>query len=180
MLRTLRPVLLLVAAIWAVEMANQLLGHRLNPLLGLKPREPEGLVGIAAMPFLHAGVEHAFANTLPLVFLGALGALVAPRRFRAATVAIIVASGLAVWLLGRPNSIHIGASGLIFGWFGFLLALGFVERSGRAIAGALLVIAVYGGMIWGVLPRVGTTSWEAHLFGALAGAATAWLGGRSG
>jgi membrane associated rhomboid family serine protease len=105
----------------------------------------------------------------------------APRRFVAASLAIIVISGLAVWLLGRPGSIHIGASGLVFGWFGFLLTLGFAERSLRAILGSVLVISLYSGMIWGALPRFGTTtSWEAHLFGALTGASVAWYGRRRG
>jgi membrane associated rhomboid family serine protease len=109
--------------------------------------------------------------------LGTIGMAVAPRRFLAASVMIVLASGLAVWLLGRPGSVHIGASGLVFGWFGFLLALGFAEQRPRAILGSLLVMTIYGGMIWGALPRLGsTTSWEAHLFGGIAGAAVAWYG----
>ncbi len=175
--RTFRPVLILIGAIWAVEIVNQLLGYRLNLWLGLRPRDWVGLVGVPAMPFLHGSVAHAAANTLPLLVLGVIGMSVAPRRFVGASVAIVIVSGLAVWLLGRPHSIHIGASGLVFGWFGFLLALGFAERSPRAIVGALLVMALYGGMIWGALPRLGTaTSWEAHLFGALVGAGVALCG----
>ncbi len=175
--RTIRPVLALVAAIWTVEVVNQLLGHRLNLWLGLRPHDAGGLIGVAAMPFLHGGFGHAAANTLPLLVLGVIGMAVAPRRFLAASIAIVLVSGLAVWLLGRPGSIHIGASGLVFGWFGFLLTLGFAERSPRAIFGSLLVMALYGGMIWGALPRLGTAiSWEAHLFGALAGAGVALYG----
>jgi membrane associated rhomboid family serine protease len=176
LLRTLRPVLLLLAAIWAVQLVNAGTGYRLVPLLGLEPRDPEGLVGVPFMPLLHMSFDHAAANTLPLAFLGALGVLVAPRRFTAATVAIVILSGLAVWLLARPNSIHVGASGLVFGWFGYLLALGFLERSLRAILGLIIVIAVYGGMIWGLLPQRGVpTSFEAHLFGTLSGIGVAWL-----
>ena len=177
LLRTVGPVLALVAAIWAVELANQLLGHRLNLWLGLEPRDAGGLVGVPAMPFLHGGFGHAAANTLPLLVLGTIGTAVAPRRFIAASIAIVLVSGMAVWLLGRANSIHIGASGLVFGWFGFLLALGFAEQRPRAILGSFLVMTIYGGMIWGALPRFGTTtSWEAHLFGALTGAAVARYG----
>lgn len=176
-LRTVRPVLALVAAVWAVELVNQAVGHRLNLWLGLEPRDLGGLVGVPAMPFLHHGVGHAAANTVPLLVLGLIGTAVAPRRFIAASLAIILISGLAVWLLGRPNSIHIGASGLVFGWFGFLVALGFAEGRPRAILGSVVVMTLYGGMIWGVLPRFGTaTSWEAHLFGGAAGAAVAWYG----
>ena len=179
LLRTVRPVLgpvlALIAAIWAVELVNQALGHRLNLWLGLEPRDIGGLVGVPAMPFLHGGVGHALANTMPLLILGTIGMAVAPRRFVAASVAIVLISGLAIWLLGRPGSIHIGASGLVFGWFGFLLALGFAEGRPRAILGSILVMTLYGGMIWGAMPRFGTnTSWEAHLFGAAAGAAVAW------
>ncbi len=173
-LRSLRPVLVLVGLLWAIEVANAALGHRPDLWLGLEPRTVHGLVGIPLMPLLHSGFSHLAANTLPVIFLGGLGMVVAPRRFPAATVAIVLGSGLAVWLLGRPHSVHVGASGLIFGWFGYLLALGFLERSARAIAGSVLVIAVYGGMVWGLLPQRGLpVSWEAHVFGALAGVAVA-------
>lgn len=175
--RPVRPLLALIAAVWAVELVNQAIGHRLNLWLGLEPRELGGLVGVPAMPFLHGGVGHAAANTVPLLVLGAIGMAVAPRRFIAASFAIVLISGLAVWLLGRPNSIHVGASGLVFGWFGFLVTLGFAEGRPRAILGSLVVMTLYGGMIWGAVPRFGSmASWEAHLFGAASGAAVAWYG----
>jgi membrane associated rhomboid family serine protease len=177
LLRTVRPVLMLIAALWAVELVNQVLGHRLNLWLGLEPRDLGGLVGVPAMPFLLGGFGHLLANTIPLLVLGTIGMAVAPRRFIAASIAVVLISGLAVWLLGRPGSIHVGASGLLFGWFGFLVALGFAEGRPRAVLGALTVIAIYGGMIWGALPRFGSTvSWEAHLFGAASGAVAAWSG----
>ncbi|HET7410028.1 MAG TPA: rhomboid family intramembrane serine protease [Paracoccaceae bacterium] len=178
--RSFRPVLALLVAVWAVELVNWALGHRLVPWLGLEPRSLPGLIGVPLMPFLHTSLDHAAANTVPLAILGGLGMLVAPRRFPTATVAIVLISGLAVWVLARPHSIHVGASGLIFGWFGYLLALGFLERSFRAIAGSVIVIAVYGGLVWGMLPRFGAAiSWEAHVFGALTGIGVAWLlGGR--
>lgn len=176
LLRTMRPILLLVLAVWAVELLNAALDHRPNLRLGLEPRSLGGLIGVPLMPLLHSSFDHLVANTLPLLVLGALGLIVAPRRFVVATLAIVLASGMAVWLMGRPNSIHVGASGLIFGWFGYLLALGFLERSPRAIAGSVIVIAFYGGMIWGLLPQRGVpTSWEAHVFGALTGLAIASL-----
>ncbi|MEM1300023.1 MAG: rhomboid family intramembrane serine protease [Pseudomonadota bacterium] len=170
----IRPILVLVAVIWAVEMVNLLLGYRLNQWFGLLPRSVPGLIGVPAMPFLHGGVGHAAANTLPLLVLGGIGIAVAPRRFWLASAVIVVVSGLAVWLLARP-AIVVGASGLIFGWFGFVVSLAILERSFRALAGAVAVILLYGGFIWGVLPTQGSNvSWEAHLFGALAGAAAAW------
>lgn len=175
LLTSLRPVLLLIIVLWAIELLNAALGHSVNLWLGLEPRTLHGLVGVPLMPLLHSSYDHLAANTLPLLFLGGLGLVVAPRRFRSATVAIVLVSGLAVWLMGRPQSIHVGSSGLIFGWFAYLLALGFLERSARAIAGSVLVIAVYGGMVWGMLPQRGLPiSWEAHAFGALAGVVVAY------
>lgn len=171
----LRPLIYLIIAIWVVEGLNQLLGHSLNQRFGLMPRSTGGLPGIATMPFLHGGVAHAMANTVPLVILGITALLVAPQRFWLATTLIVLTTGLAVWLVARPGTVHVGASGLVFGWFGFVIALGLIERSLRAIAGAALVFVLYGSMVWGVLPSDGVKiSWEAHLFGALAGALIAW------
>ncbi|MFK7943252.1 MAG: rhomboid family intramembrane serine protease [Paracoccaceae bacterium] len=171
--QAMRPILLLIAAIWIVEGVNQLLGHRLNQWFGLLPRSIPGLVGVPTMPLLHGGFGHAAANTLPLLILGSIGLAVAPKRFWGATALIILVSGLAVWVLARP-AIVVGASGLIFGWFGFVLMLAITERSMRALAGAVVVIVIYGGMVWGVFPtQTGNISWEAHLFGALAGALVA-------
>lgn len=174
-LRSIRPLVALIAVIWAIEVLNQILGHQLNQWFGLLPRSFSGLIGVPAMPFLHGGVSHAAANTLPLLVLGGIGLAVAPRRFWLASVAIVVISGLAVWVLARP-AIVVGASGLIFGWFGFVLSLAVMERSLRALAGAIAVVVLYGGLIWGVLPSAAVQiSWEAHLFGALAGGVVAFL-----
>ena len=178
-LKTIRPILILIIAIWVIEIVNLVLGHRLNLWFGLEPRSLSGLIGVPAMPFLHGGIEHAAANTIPLIVLGGIGVAVAPRRFWRASIAIVLISGLAVWILARPG-IVVGASGLIFGWFGFLIALGAIERSPRALIGAVLVIVFYGGMIWGLFPKSGVRiSWEAHLFGAAAGALIVYLGSRA-
>lgn len=175
-IRSFRPLLVLLAAIWAVELLNLVLGYRLNSWLGMRPRTPEGLLGVPLMPFLHGSVDHALANTIPLAVLGVLAVIIVPRRFTSAVVAIVLASGFALWMFARPNTIHVGASGLIFGLAGYLAALGFIERSVRAIIGSVIVIAAYGGMIWGVIPRSGLPiSWGAHLFGAVAGVVVAYL-----
>ena len=164
----LRPILFLLVGIWMIELVNWLLGH------GLTPRSAAGLVGVPLMPFLHGSFGHLAANSVPLAVLGTVGLLIAPRRFVLATAIIIVTSGLAVWLFAR-DGIVVGASGLIFGWFGFLVTMGVLERSARAIIGAVIAVIFYGGLFWGVVPQQANVSWEAHLFGALAGGATAWL-----
>lgn len=174
-LRALRPICVFILVIWVIEIVNLLMGHRLNLMFGLQPRAVSGLVGIPLMPFLHGGIGHLAANTLPLGILGVIGLMVAPHRFWQASLLIVLVSGLAVWVFARSGTV-VGASGLIFGWFGFLVTLGIIERSTRAIIGAALVIIFYGGMIWGVLPQGNVkVSWEAHLFGAIAGALIARL-----
>ena len=173
--QAVRPICIFIIALWLIEVANLLMGHSLNNSLGLKPRSISGLIGIPLMPLLHGGIGHLAANTLPLGILGIIGLVVAPQRFWQATLLIILLSGLAVWLLARGGTV-VGASGLIFGWFGFLLGLGTIERSARALIGAAIVVIIYGGMIWGALPQENVRiSWEAHLFGAVAGAAVAWF-----
>lgn len=169
----LRPLIVLLALLWAVQFVNWLIGQGLNPVLGLAPRRISGLVGVPFMPLLHGSWGHLIANSAPLAVLGAVGLLLSPQRFVTASFVIVVASGLAVWVFAR-GGIVVGASGLIFGWFGYLVAAGILERNLREILGAAIAIVFYGGMVWGLLPQRDGVSWEAHLFGALAGAATAW------
>ena len=140
----------------------------------LAAAQVSGLDGIVFMPLLHGSLAHAAANTIPVVVLGGLVAATAHRVAFVASALIVVLGGLGVWLFGS-RAIHIGASGLIFGWFGFLLARGILERRPIPLLIALAVFAVYGTMLWGVLPGQPGVSWEAHLFGALAGLATARL-----
>lgn len=165
--------LALVALIWAVQVVNVLTGYALNGWLGLVPRSLAGLDGVLFMPLLHGSLAHAAANTVPLAVLGALMVVTARRVLWPATGVIVVLGGFGVWLFGSP-ALHVGASGLIFGWFGFLVVRGFVSRQLVPLLVAIGVAAVYGAMIWGVLPGRAGVSWEAHLFGALAGAAAAW------
>ena len=156
-----------VALIWTVELVNTLFGHRLTAL-GLNPRTLAGLPGILFVPFLHNGIGHALANTIPFVILGSLVLLRGARTFVELSLFILVVGGVAVWLVGRP-AVHVGASGLVMGYFGFLLARGWYERTVLAIAIAAVVLLLYGGALWGLLPLVPGMSWEMHLFGFLAG-----------
>ncbi len=172
LLRRLAVLAGFVALLWAIQVLNWALGYRLNTAFGLIPRQFGGLDGIAGMPLLHGSFAHLLANTPALVVMGALLAATATRALVAVNGIILLLGGGLVWLLGSP-AIHVGASGLIFGWFGFLVARGIVDRSVVTLAVALGVGLFYGSILWGVLPGQPGISWEAHLFGALAGAAAA-------
>ena len=162
-----------LAVIWAVEILNGLLGHRLNTW-GIQPRSELGLIGIPLSPFLHGGYNHVLSNTIPFLVLGGLVALRGIQKLVGVSLFIIVAGGGAVWLLGR-TAIHVGASGLVFGYFGYLVAAGWYDRKLGSILAAIAVIFLYGGLVFGVLPTQSFVSWEAHLFGLMAGVIAARL-----
>lgn len=164
----------LIAAIWLVQGLNLISGYALNGWLGLDPRDLTGLIGIPAMPFLHGSVSHAVSNTVPLIVLGSLLSVVTRGQVMPVNLVIVLLGGALVWLLAR-DAIHVGASGLLFGWFGFLLTRGVLDRSLLASGIAMFVAVFYGAMIWGVLPRDPSVSWESHLLGAIAGIAAAVL-----
>lgn len=130
--------------------------------------------GIVAMPLLHGSFAHLVANTPPLLVMGGLLMATATRSSLAVNMMIIAFGGGLVWILGRP-AIHVGASGLIFGWLGFLIARGLVDRSPVTQGAAVAIGMLYGSLLWSVLPGQPGVSWKAHLFGALAGIAAALL-----
>lgn len=171
--KTFGPVLILLAAIWAVEAVNLVLGHGLTTW-GILPRSINGLIGIPLAPFIHAGIWHAVSNTIPIIILGGLTLASGKKRFWITTVAIILLSGALVWLFAR-SSYHVGASGLVFGYFGALLARAAIERSITSIAIAVITITIYGGLLWGILPLRTHISFEGHFFGLVAGIACVWL-----
>ncbi len=163
-----------LGVIWAVEAVNLISGYVLNGWLGLRPRSLGGLDGVLFMPFLHGSLAHAAANTVPLAIFGGLLAVTARRLVLAATALIVALGGLGVWLFGAA-AIHVGASGLIFGWFGFLVARGLVEKRPIPLLVAVGVAVLYGAMIWGVLPGQPGVSWESHLLGGAAGVFSAYV-----
>jgi membrane associated rhomboid family serine protease len=168
-----------VLLLWLIEGADWLLwGYRFDQW-GIRPRQLEGLWGVLLAPFLHAGFGHLMANTVPLLVLGWLVLVQGLRPFLIVTITVMLVSGLGTWLVAPAHTLHIGASGLIFGYFGFLLLRGYFERSGPAIFLSILVVILYGGLIWGVLPQGPGISWQGHLFGFVGGGLAAyWL--RSG
>ena len=164
-----------VAFLYAVEFVNTLMLHSLNRVFGLRPRTPEGLVDILTFPLLHASLAHLFSNTLPLIIFGFLVFLSGLRVFLTAMAASWLGSGLTVWLIGGHN-ITVGASGLVFGLFAFLLARGFLNRHWGQILLSVVLFLAYGGILFGVLPTVaGYVSWQAHLGGAAGGVVAALL-----
>jgi membrane associated rhomboid family serine protease len=175
MARGIVVLMALVAFTWVLELADFIVPGRWLDSHGIVPRTFSGLEGIVFAPFLHAGFAHLLANTVPFLMLGFLVMLRGLGTFVGVTLLVMVLGGLAVWLLGPSNTNHIGASGLIFGYLGYLLARGYFERSLGSLAIALLVGVMYGGALWGVLPGQIGISWQGHLFGFLAGVATAGL-----
>jgi membrane associated rhomboid family serine protease len=166
--------LALLGIIWLVQLLNLITGYAFNGWFGLVPRSLGGLDGILFMPLLHGSLAHAAANTVPLALLGGLMAVTAQRVVLVASAIIVGVGGLGVWVFGK-TAVHIGASGLIFGWFGFLIARGIVEKRPVPLLIAVGVAVLYGTMLWGLLPGQPGVSWEAHVFGAAAGVVAAFL-----
>jgi len=169
----LRPLLTIVAIMWLVEAADRLLFGGALDRLGIVPRQLVGLRGVFFAPWLHGSFAHLAANTVPFLVLGFLVLVRHRRQFASVSVIIALVSGLGTWLVAPAQTIHIGASGLIFGYFAFLVVTAWYERSFAAVALAVLVIALYGSIVWGVLPVAAGISWQGHFFGLVGGALAA-------
>lgn len=164
-----------VALLWLLEVIDVATGHALDEY-GIVPRTPSELADILPAAFLHFGFAHVAANSVPLLVLGFLAALGGIRRFLAVCALIVVADGLGVWLISPAHTNTAGASGLIFGLFGFLLVSGFVERRPLGVLAGVLVAAVWGGSILaGLAPTQSGVSWQGHLIGLAAGVAAAFV-----
>ncbi len=172
-LRAATAVVGLVALLWAVEIVDASMGSALD-VHGISPRDPAELPDIVTAPFLHAGFEHLAANTMPMLVLGFLAALRGLGRFLAASAIVVVTSGLAVWLLAPPATVTVGASGLIFGYFSYVVLRGFLDGNAVDIAVGIVVALLYGSILWGVLPTQSDVSWQAHLFGLVGGVIASW------
>jgi membrane associated rhomboid family serine protease len=171
----LRPLLIVVgmlAAMWAVEIIDLIPGVDLDRW-GIQPRTWRGLVGIPLAPFLHANLPHLIANMIPFLVLGAIIAIGDAARFVEVTLTVALVSGLGTWLFGVSGTIHIGASGLVFGYLAYLVARGFFAGKPLWILGGVVVAIFYSGILWGLLPRPGV-SFTGHLFGAIGGLLAAY------
>jgi membrane associated rhomboid family serine protease len=158
-----------VPVLFAIELVDMQLDHRLDWAGGIKPRVITGLDGILFAPLLHAGFAHLLANSVPLILMGTFVLADGAKRFLLSTALIAVVSGLGVWFLGPADSLTVGASGVIFGYLGVLLMRGLVERSWWNIAVGVLIALLYGWQLIGVLPTDERISWQAHLFGFIGG-----------
>ena len=170
--------LILVTAIagvmWVAEIVDQVLGGDLDRY-GIEPRETDGLVGIVAAPFLHADFAHLIGNTLPFLVMGMAIALSGVARVAGATVVIALVGGVGTWLVAPDGTNHIGASGIVFGYAGYLIARGLYSRNLLHLALGVVVIGVWGTtLLFGLVPTPGV-SWQGHLFGAIGGVVAARL-----
>lgn len=172
-------ILLWVGLLWLLEAVDQAAGNALDAY-GIEPRRTDELVDVVPAAFLHFGWDHLMANTLPLLVLGFMAALRGTGRFLAVAFTIIAVSGLGVWLTAPDHSNTAGASGLVFGLFGYLVLRGFVDRRITDVALGGVVAVLYGSILWGVLPTSAGISWQGHLFGLIGGVAAAFLTSSAG
>ena len=164
-----------IAIFWILELMDVfLLNNRLNSF-GIEPRTLSGLQGLIFAPFLHGGLGHLVANTVPFLTLGWLTMIQETSDFYIVSLVTMLVGGMGVWLFGATGSVHIGASILIFGYLGFLLLRGYFQKNIPSILLSVIVFFLYGGLVWGVLPSQPGISWEGHLFGFLGGSIAAWM-----
>ncbi len=164
--------LVLVALMWALEVVDLALDHRLDRY-GIEPREVDGLDGVVAAPFLHVGFGHLIGNTLPFVAMGLVIAFEGPLRLAGVTAIAALVSGLGTWLVAPADTIHLGASGVVFGYATYLIARGWFNRRFAEIGIGLAVALLFGGALMaGLEPQQGI-SWQGHLFGAIGGVVAA-------
>lgn len=163
-----------VVLLWVIEFVDMLMNNRLDQE-GIEPREGDGLLGILFAPLLHGGWDHLAANTIPIAVLGFLILLSGVGTWVSVTALVWIIGGVGTWLTGGDNTVHLGASVLVFGWLVFLIVRGFFNGKIGQIALGVVVLLLYGGALWGVLPGQEGISWQGHLFGALGGGVAAWL-----
>lgn len=156
-----------VALLWVIQLLNWGLDLGLERF-GVRPRELAGLLGVLLAPLLHAGFSHLLANSLPLLVLGTVMLHLYPNSALKVIPSVYFGPGIAVWLFAR-ESVHLGASGLVYGLVTYIFVAGLIRRDTRAIAASLLVSFMYGALAWGVLPIQPGVSWETHLAAALIG-----------
>ncbi|MBV7331906.1 rhomboid family intramembrane serine protease [Chloroflexi bacterium TSY] len=164
----------IVLFLWLIEFADLIIFRGSLDYLGVYPRTLVGLRNIFFSPFLHSGFGHLISNTFPFLILGGFVLLRGTKDFAQVTLIAAVVSGFGVWLLGGAQTVHIGASGIVFGYLGYLILRGYFERSFVAILIALVTLFFFSGLLWGVLPLRMGISWLGHLFGFVGGGLAAY------
>ena len=167
-------VVAMVGLMWATEIVDQI-GFGDLDRYGIQPRDADGLAEIVSAPFLHVGFGHLISNTLPFLAMGAAIALGGLARVAVVTVVVVLVSGLGTWLVAPANSIHLGASGVVFGYASYLVSRGLFSQRLAELGVGVLVVVIWGiGLLQGLLPQE-RISWQAHLFGAVGGVLAALL-----
>ena len=168
---------LIGGSIWALELLDTFVLHQALNAYGIAPGKVGGLLGVLTAPFLHGGLVHLAANTVPLLLFSWLIMLRDNREWGLVTAISMLTTGLGTWLIGGANTVHLGASGLIFGYFGYMLSIGLFQRKFSAILLSLAIGLTYGGLVFGMFPSLvpAFVSWQGHLMGFLGGVFSAWL-----
>jgi membrane associated rhomboid family serine protease len=160
--------------LYVVEFVDAASNHRLDRF-GIRPREVDGLWGVLCAPFLHASWWHLVSNTFPFILLGWAVLLSGVRAWLAVTAIVILVGGFATWLLA-PSGLIVGASGLVFGWLGYLIARAFFARRLLWVLAAVLAVFFFSGLLGGLLPSLSRgTSWQGHVCGFAAGVLAGWV-----
>jgi len=169
----LAPALILVGGLWIIQLVNFALRYRLN-IFGIYPRHPFGLIGIFFSPLLHGSFTHLFFNSIPLVVLLDFVLAHGMNEFVCVTLTITILGGFLTWIFGR-RGLHVGASLVVMGYIGYLLVDAYQHPSVMTLVLGAICIYYFGGFIFHLFPTEEKTSWEAHLFGFLAGIASVSL-----
>ena len=157
------------AVLWIVQFVNAADNYRLDRF-GLQPRHVDGLWGVVTMPFLHESYSHLASNTLPLVGIGWVVLLSGLRVWSTVSAIVLVVGGALTWLVGPGDTVIVGASAMVFGWLGYLVARAYFSRKLKWIIVAVLVLSFFGTLLFGLFPTLHShVSWQAHLCGFLAG-----------
>jgi membrane associated rhomboid family serine protease len=162
----------MLVLMWGSELVDVVPGVQLDQY-GIEPRDVDGLAGVVAAPFLHVGFGHLISNTVPFVLMGAVIAAAGARRILLVTALVALVSGLGTWLVAPAGTIHLGASGVVFGYATYLIVRGIFSRRIAQLAVGALVVALWGSaLLAGLGPQDGV-SWQGHLFGAIGGVVAA-------
>jgi membrane associated rhomboid family serine protease len=164
-----------LAVIWVLQVANWADGYRLDTEFGILPEHVSRLGDVFTAPFLHFSWQHIEGNSVPLFVLGVLAAYRSIARFLLVTLIVAVTSGMAVWLFQSSNELTVGASGIIFGYFGYVLLRGFIDRNLVDIGVGLVAGALYWTILEVAIPGTPGVSWIGHVGGLVGGVLAAWV-----